>query len=451
MSRSACRAPSRRRLVRFAAAIAVAAAVVTALPRAATAQAPSREMLSRGHRMLAQIYKDLREIYFDPTFGGVDLEARYRAADSAITAAPTNNHIIAAAAQFVSELNDSHTRFYPPGHVANVDYGYQTTFVGDTCFITLVKANSDAAAKGVRRGDVLLKVDAFPAERASFPTVEYVYHSLSPRTLVRLTLRSPDGAQRTVDVASKVTRRERTTDYTDVETWRRLYDEADTTVIVVHRWIEIGDSVMVWRMSQFAGSDKSNIDDLMKKVGSRRALVLDLRDNGGGALVTLEYLLGHFFDQEVTIGAQRSRDGTKPWVVKPRSKAPYRGMVVVLLNSASASSSEIFARTMQLEGRAVIVGDRSRGAVVGSRIFPHLVGAGLEGRSLEYATQISVLDVVMPDGQRLEGVGVTPDHVVLPTAADIAARRDPQMAKALELVGMQVSPESAGTMFRARR
>jgi len=101
---------------------------------------------------------------------------------------------------------------------------------------------------------------------------------------------------------------------------------------------------------------------------------------------------------------------------------------------------------MQIEGRGLVVGDRSAGAVVTAIKFSHTVGFE---RKIPYETQISVLDVVMSDGQRLERIGVTPDHVVLPTASDLVARRDPQLAKALSLVGVTVTPDAAGTMYRA--
>jgi carboxyl-terminal processing protease len=430
-------------------ALAAALSLCAAFPRPAAAQAPSREMIDRGHRMLANVHKQLRELYFDSTFGGLDLEARYRVADSAISVAPTNNHIMAAVAQFVSELNDSHTRFWPPNHVGAVDYGYRTLFAGDTCFIVGVKPESDAAAKGVKRGDALLKMDAFPIERSSFRTVRYVYEWLSPRPVVRLTLRSPDGAQRTVDVAAKITPRERTADYTDPEWWRRFWERAESSGQPNHRWTELGDSVMIWRMSSFVGEDEGNIDAMMKRVRKHRALILDLRDDGGGRVSTLEYLLGQFFDQEVPSGTNRSRSGERQWKVKPKTREPYLGTLIVLINSGSASASEMFSRVVQIEGRAIIVGDRSMGALVTSRTYPFTVGAGLIGRGLEYALQISVEDDIMSDGQRLENVGVIPDHVVLPTGRDIATRRDPQLAKALSLVGVSVTPEVAGAVYRA--
>ena len=53
----------------------------------------------------------------------------------------------------------------------------------------------------------------------------------------------------------------------------------------------------------------------------------------------------------------------------------------------------------------------------------------------------------MPDGKSFEHVGVTPDVLVLPTAGDLAARRDPVIAKAAELAGATITPEKAGSRY----
>jgi C-terminal processing protease CtpA/Prc len=402
-------------------------------------------MIDRGHRMLAQVDQDIHKVYFDSTFGGRDLAARYRTADSAISAAPTNNHILAAIAQYVSELDDSHTFFLPPDHADEVDYGFTARFVGDTCFIVGVKKGSDAEAKGIKRGDALLQLDVFPITRPTYETVQYVYGLLSPRPRVRLTVRSPEGAQRTLDVLSKVKVGRRNYDLDDVETFHRLVDEYEGKGVANNQVVELGDSVVVWKMAEFIEEDQANVDDIIRKARKGRGLVLDLRNNPGGLVTTLEYIVGQFFDQPVTAGSMRRRATNKPWVIKPRSTDPYRGMLVVLVNSGSGSSSEILARIMQIEGRGVIVGDVSAGAVVTAMRYGHTVGFE---RKIPYTTQISVEDVVMSDGQRLEKVGVIPDHLVLPSGADIAARRDPQMAKALSLVGVTVTAEAAGALFR---
>jgi len=213
------------------------------------------------------------------------------------------------------------------------------------------------------------------------------------------------------------------------------------------RAVELGDSVLVWKMSSVVYGDDAEIDDVLKRVRKRRALILDLRNNGGGAVATEEYLIGQFFDHEVELGTVRERSASKRWIAKPRTREPFLGLMVVLVNSGSASASEIFARVMQLEGRAIIVGDRSAGKVVTSRYWPHQAGYG---RVLPYGAYISVADVVMSDGNRLEKVGVMPDTLVVPTGADLAAGRDPALARALFIAGVIVSPEQAAALYRRR-
>jgi C-terminal processing protease CtpA/Prc len=64
-----------------------------------------------------------------------------------------------------------------------------------------------------------------------------------------------------------------------------------------------------------------------------------------------------------------------------------------------------------------------------------------------FGAEITIADLIMEDGKRLEKVGVTPDVMVLPTAADLSAGRDPVLARAAELTGVKLDPVAAGKMF----
>lgn len=65
-----------------------------------------------------------------------------------------------------------------------------------------------------------------------------------------------------------------------------------------------------------------------------------------------------------------------------------------------------------------------------------------------FGTSITVADLQMSDGGRLENVGVTPDETVLPTGADLAAGRDPVLARAITLFGGTMTAEEAGRFYR---
>lgn len=95
--------------------------------------------------------------------------------------------------------------------------------------------------------------------------------------------------------------------------------------------------------------------------------------------------------------------------------------------------------------RGTVLGDRSAGAVMVSRTWVH--SDGPEFNFVLYGLSITEADVVMSDGRRLEKVGVTPDELVLPTPDDLAAGRDPVLAKAAALLGITLTPEAAATLY----
>jgi C-terminal processing protease CtpA/Prc len=99
---------------------------------------------------------------------------------------------------------------------------------------------------------------------------------------------------------------------------------------------------------------------------------------------------------------------------------------------------------VQLEKRGTVLGDKTQGAVRLAKIFPLREELGT---IIVYGVQISISRLKMPDGGDLEGTGVTPDVLVIPTPADFAEGRDPVLAAAAKLAGAELSPDQAGKLF----
>lgn len=89
-------------------------------------------------------------------------------------------------------------------------------------------------------------------------------------------------------------------------------------------------------------------------------LILDLRNNGGGSLQEATMLTDLFIDQGPVVQI-REANGRVSQHNRSRSRAQYRGPLVVLINRLSASASEIFAGAIQDYQRGIVVGSQSFG------------------------------------------------------------------------------------------
>ncbi|MFL6228747.1 MAG: S41 family peptidase [Pyrinomonadaceae bacterium] len=400
----------------------------------------------RAQSMLDQVMEDIRKNYYDPQFHGVDVDATFKAAGEKLKNAVTNGQAMGIIAQAVMELNDSHTFFIPPQRQVNIDYGFQMMMVGDECYVSEVTKGSDAEAKGLKVGDRVVLFDQFQPARENFWKLLYLYYALRPQPGVRLTALGPDDAQpRQIDVIAKMTDRKRLdlSNYSDYMELVRAGEKAERARVHGHRFAEVGEELLIWKMPAFDLSP-DEVDAAMTKAGKFKSLIIDLRGNGGGDELTLLRLLGNFFDHDLTVGEVLTRKESKPLVAKARGGKTYQGKVVVLVDAESASSSEVFARAMQLQKRGTVVGDRSAGAVMRAREYSHAVGIDTV---TFYAAQITDADLKMTDGRSLERAGVVPDETRLPNGADLAAKRDPVLAYAASLAGVELNAEKAGALF----
>jgi carboxyl-terminal processing protease len=94
----------------------------------------------------------------------------------------------------------------------------------------------------------------------------------------------------------------------------------------------------------------------------------------------------------------------------------YLGPVVILVSEYSASATEVFAAGMQDSGRAMLVGNQSCGCVLGITHDRVMKGGGV--------LEISEVLWFSPKNRKLEGEGVIPDKVAVPTIASLREKRD---------------------------
>lgn len=432
-------------IVRFALAGCAVALLSASTPAPARAQGYDRIARARAKKMLEVIAEAVEKRYYDQEYRGIDLDAHFRAADQKLDSAESLTHAFRIIAQALLAFDDSHTFFVPPGMGVSVDYGWRMRTIGDDCYVTAVRPGSDAEAKGLRAGDRLLALQGYKPTRADLWKLQYLFHTLSPMRAMDVEAQSPDAAPRRLAIESKITPRRRVTDFTDESGFdldqliRDLDDE-----LTAHTFVKVGAAVL-WRMPSFNLSE-SEIDGFLRQhVGADTPLILDLRGNGGGYVSTLEDLVARFFDRDVRIADLKGRKAMKPMVAKKRRARPMAGRLVVLIDSASGSAAELFARVVQLEGRGTVIGDRSSGAVMEAEWFSAELGAE---RVIPYGASIAIADLLMADGKSLERVGVVPDERLLPSAADLAAGRDPVLARAATVVGATLTPEEAGKLSR---
>lgn len=426
--------------------LAVGGVITAALwPIAAPAQVPFDHLQrERARQMLRDLRDALEHHYYDPKFHGVDLDARLKAADARLQSVDNLGVALSTIAQTLDALKDSHTFFLPPSRNTHREYGYVLQMIGDRCFITAVRPNRDASEK-LTPGDEVLTWQGFPPTRETLWTMSYVFNSLLSLPVMNFTVKGADGTTRKVDVTPKVTQEKRVLNINEEnDFWKMVREEETEDHENRPRTVSFSDKLLIWKMPEFDLPD-DEVDRLIKDARKYPVLILDLRGNPGGYIKTLERILGGVMDHDVTIAKRVGRKSDmKPELAKSRGASGFSGKLTVLVDSRSASAAELFARVVQLEHRGSVLGDHSSGSVMEARHYPFHQGTDT---MIFYGASITEADLIMADGKSLEHTGVTPDEVILPSAVDLAAGRDPVLARAAILAGVDLDPVKAGQLF----
>ncbi len=154
-------------------------------------------------------------------------------------------------------------------------------------------------------------------------------------------------------------------------------------------------------------------------------IILDLRGNGGGYVSAARDLLSLWFDGEKVLIQKSKLSVTDDITYSLRGKALFANIkTVALVNSTTASASEIVVGALKDYGKATVVGETTYGKGVVQSMLDLSSGTTLKVTSAHWYT---------PLGNTINKTGIEPDYIVVNTYDDINHSRDPQMDKALEI------------------
>lgn len=249
---------------------------------------------------------------------------------------------------------------------------------------------------------VIAPIDDTPGARAGLQSGDFITH-VDGETLQGLTLEESIDLLRG-DIGSKVT-------LTIVRGSENPFDvdivRDSIRIRAVHSRLE--DDVGYVRITTFSNNVDNEIadaiDELREETGDQPlpGLILDLRNNPGGLLEQAVAVSDLFLERgEIVSTRGRNIASIQRFDASPGDVV--EGLpVVVLVNSGSASASEIVAGALQEHDRAIIVGTKTFGKGSVQTLRPLRDKGGLRLTTSRYYT---------PSGNSIQGLGITPDVLI---------------------------------------
>lgn len=186
--------------------------------------------------------------------------------------------------------------------------------------------------------------------------------------------------------------------------------------------------------SEAKSTATQDVAELIGKLQAQgvKALVIDLRRNGGGLLSEAVDLTGLFIDHGPVVQVRDSL-GRLTVDSDTNSAVAYDGPLAVLTSRFSASASEIFAGALQNYGRAVIIGDSSthgKGTVQAVMEMKTYLPRLSQNVGNTGAAKLTVQKFYLPNGASTQNKGVTPD-ITLPSIDDFLPIGEASLPRAL--------------------
>ncbi|WP_427450181.1 S41 family peptidase [Litorimonas sp. WD9-15] len=262
----------------------------------------------------------------------------------------------------------------------DADIGLSIMVADEKYFVSRVRTNSPAARNNILPGDQILAIN------------EKIVSRLKGLGIAQ-SLRGEPGSEVSV-------RFERGGVGRTIKFTREINTEKNVTF---HR----KDNVVVVQIRSFNSSTVEDVSPLLKILnaspdGPLESLIIDLRGNGGGLLVSCSDMADLFLDGgEIFYTQGRGIKNIKKYTAEKGDVMQERPIIIVV-NEFTGSGAELFTLSMQARNRAIIVGEQTAGKGVVQTVIP--IDGGRYG-----ALKITSEKMFVANGVGIDGIGVVPD------------------------------------------
>lgn len=319
---------------------------------------------------------------------------------------------------YINSLGDEYAEYIPADKMKEYTEGIMGNFVGIGIYMVkntekdLVQVlspirESPAEKAGIKAGDLITKVNG----------VSYTADQMSE---MANTIKGEEGSKVTIEVLRGE----------QILTFEVTREKVNTNPVYSEK---LENDIGYLEITSF---DEGVAEDFKAKYLSLKeqgikGLVIDLRDNGGGLVAEALKIVDYIVPKDQTALITVDKEG-KEEISKTKEDAIITEPIVLLVNSSSASASEIMAGALKDLKCATIVGTKTYGKGVIQQLLTLSNGAGLKITVEEYYT---------PNKTKINKVGITPDYEILletsitrePTGAN-----DTQLNKAKEILKAKI-------------
>ena len=391
------------------------------------------------------VWKTVNDEYFDPTFGGKDWQAignEYR--QKLATVREDATFWFKVLNPMLFKLGVSHIAALPPELANELDrmtfatgsLGFDVRLIDEKAVVTQVFKGSPADKAELRPGFVVTAVDGWSLSDIAAINLQtppdnernrrgnviqgmrgYLYDETGKQVIVEYL----DANDRPQSVTMQFAPRAGS-----------ACAQLDPSLPPACAEIEVkrlADGIGYLRLSGFLASVLDSALQAINDLNDAPALIIDLRGNPGGTFPVRKAIASQLVGEPKLFMRYQHRDGLEEAYLDYVPNA-YQGKVVILVDELSASSSEEFAGSLQVLGRATIVGSQTPGRCLTMNIVS-LPNGGL----LVYPYGQSQT----PDGRVLENNGVVPDITVTLDRGKLLQGVDTQLEAAIKYLAGQIN------------